>query len=246
MTAAGMRILVAVKRVPDPNQRVRVKPDGTGIDPAGLRWVINPGDEVALEQAVRWQESGAAIEIIAASVGGPGCKDVLRVALALGAIHVAATDDVVPLTIATALAAVARDEHCDLALLGALAVDDGTSETGPMLAALLDWPQATRILAASATGATIQVERVSDNGVEAAEIALPCVLTADLRLATPRFANLGAVLRAKQQPIEERSIAAPEVAPSVASMTAVTRTRAARHVASARELVAALRTLGAL
>ncbi len=243
-----MRVLVAIKRVPDPNQRVRVNAAGTGIDPAGLRWVINPYDEVALEQAIQWKEAGVVTEIIAASAGGPGCKDTLRSALALGAdraVHVPASDDVAPLSIARALADLARRESCDLAVVGAQAADDGVT-IGPLVAGLLDWPQATRVTAATIAGRLVSVQRVGDAGVEALDLDIPCVLTADLRLATPRFAGLAAVLAAKKASIEERPLAAAATAPRVLAMALVSRQREGRPVASARELVAALRARGAL
>ena len=243
-----MRVLVAVKRVPDPNQRIRVNAGCTAIDPAGLRWVMNPYDEVALEQAIQWKESGAVTEIIAASAGDSGCKDTLRSALALGAdraVHFPASEDVAPLSIAHALAELARRESCDLILVGAQAADDGVA-LGPLVAGVLDWPQATRVTAATISGRVVSAERVGDSSVEALDLDLPCVLTADLRLATPRFAGLTAVLAAKKAPIEERPLAAAATAPRVLAMALVSRERAGRPVASARELVAALRARGAL
>lgn len=244
-----MRVLVAVKRVPDPNQRVRVNAEGTGIDPAGLRWVINPYDEVALEQAIQWKDAGAATEIVAASAGGQGSRDTLRSALALGAdraVYIPASDDVAPLSVAHALAQLARRESCDLVLVGAQAADDGVT-IGPLVAGVLDWPQATRVTAATISGRVVSVERVGDGGVEALDLDLPCVLTADLRLATPRFAGLAAVLAAKKAPIEEQPLAAAAAtAPRVLAMALVSRKRGGRPVTSARELVAALRDRGAL
>lgn len=243
-----MRVLVAVKRVPDPNQRVRLNADSTGVDSAGLRWVINPYDEVALEQALQWKDAGAATEIVAASAGGPGCKDTLRSALALGAdraVHLPASDDVAPLSVAQAIAELARRDSCDLILVGAQAADDGIT-IGPLVAGLLDWPQGTRVTAATISERVVSVERVGDGGVEALDLSLPCVLTADLRLATPRFATLAAVLAAKKVPIEERPLAAAVPAPRVLAMSLVSRKREGRPVASAGELVAALRARGAL
>ncbi len=243
-----MRVLVAVKRVPDPSQRVRVNAEGTGIDPAGLRWVIDPYDEVALEQAIQWKEAGVATEIIAASAGGQGCKDTLRSALALGAdraVHFPASDDVAPLSVARALADVARRESCDLIVVGAQAADDGVT-IGPLVAGVLDWPQATRVTAATISGRVLSVQRVGDAGVEALDLDLPCVLTADLRLATPRFAGLAARLATKKAPIDEQPLAAAATAPRVVAMALVSRKREGHPVASARELVAALRDRGAL
>ncbi|MBM3507436.1 MAG: electron transfer flavoprotein subunit beta/FixA family protein [Alphaproteobacteria bacterium] len=243
-----MRILVAVKRVPDPNQRVRVHADGSAVETAGLRWVLNPYDETALECAVRWKESGLATEVLVVAAGGSGCKDILRNALALGAdraLHLAASDEVAPLAAARAIADVARSEKCDVALVGSQAVDDGAA-LGPLVGGLLDWPQATRAVSASVAGGTVRVERFGDSGVEALDLDLPCIVTADLRLAAPRFASLTAVLAAKKKVIEERPVTAAGDAARVLSVAAVSRARDARRVSSARELLAALRERGGL
>lgn len=242
-------MLVAVRRVPDPNQRVRILPDGSGVDLSGVRAVLNPFDEVALEAAVRLRERGVATEIVAASVGGVGCKDVLRTALALGAdraAHVPAPDGLDALGEAKALRAVVVAEAPRLVLVGRIASDTGDGSLGPMLAGLLDWPQATDAIAVRVAGDGVAIDRASEAGIESIEADLPCVVTVDLRLNTPRFASLSAVLKAKKQPIEERSVSIAASAVRTVSVQDAARRRAGVRVASAHELVAKLRAAGVL
>ncbi len=244
-----MRVLVSVKAVSDPAQRLRVRADGMGVDLDGIRTILNPFDEVALEQALRWRESGAVTEVVVAGVGADRAKVALRMALALGAdraIHVRAPDTLALLAVAKALRDVVRSEGCGMAMLGMQASEDGEAERGPMLAALLDWPEATGAIATTLTGTAVQIDRVARDGVETMEIDLPCVFTADLPLATPRFANIAAVLRAKNAPIEERSAAFVAPAATILSMQEVPPRRAGQRVASVRELLAALRARGSL
>ena len=200
-----MKILVAVKRVADPNVRVSVAANGTGVDLANVRMAMNPFDEIAVEEAVRLRESGAASEVTAVSIGGPKCQDTLHSALAGGAdrvLHITAEADLEPLAVASVLAAVADELAPDLILVGKQAVDSDFGQTGQMLGAKLGWPQATFASNITAANRMLTVTREVDDGVETIEVDLPCVVTADLRLNAPRFAAVSAILKAKKAPIE--------------------------------------------
>lgn len=243
-----MRVLVALKRVPDPAQRIHVDAAGRAMDPAGVRWILNPYDEVALEEAIRWKESGAVTEVIAVTAGPSA--DVLRTALAFGAgraILAKCDEGLPPLAVAQALRAVVEREKPDAVLLGTQSSDRNSAQVGPMLAGLLGWPQVTRAVRAELRGGVMRADRVGDQGVETLEADLPCVVTAELRLNKPRMPGVLAVLKAKQQPIDERAVAATHTpALEVVRMTEVASARAATRVADAHELVAALRARGAI
>lgn len=203
-----MKILVPVKRVADPNVRIGVAADGSGVDLTKLRMAMNPFDEIAVEEAVRLRESGTATEVIAVSIGGPKCVDTLRSALATGvdrALHITTDADLEPLAVASILTTVAEDLSPDLILMGKQAVDGDNGQTGQMLAAKLGWPQATFASKIEASDGTLTVTREVDQGLETIEVDLPCVVTADLRLNAPRFAAVSAILKAKKAPIEERA-----------------------------------------
>ncbi len=199
-----MKVLVAVKRVVDANMRVRVKTDGTGVELDNVKMAMNPFDEIAVEEAVRLKEAGVASEIVAVSIGPAKAEDTLRQALAMGAdraILVVHDDRTEPLGVAKALAAIARNESPDLILLGKQAIDDDANATGQMLAALLGRGQATfasRIVVAD--GKAI-VTREVDDGLQTLELPLPAVVTADLRLNTPRFASLPSIIKARSKPL---------------------------------------------
>lgn len=243
-----MKIMVGVKRVVDFNVRVRVLPDGSGVDLTGVKMSMNPFDEIALEEAIRLREKGDAGEIIAVSVGPDAVQDTLRMALALGAdrgIHVRAAGRVEPLGVAKLLAALARREQPGLALLGKQAIDDDSNQTGQMLAALLGWGQGTFASAVTVAGEAIEVRREVDGGIETLALPLPAVITADLRLNTPRFATLPHIMKAKKKPIEQ--VTPAELGVDVAPRLVVVRTdppaprQGGQMVGSVDELVDRLR-----
>lgn len=212
-----MKVMVAAKRVLDPNVRVRVRPDGSGFDTSGQKTCINPFDEVAVEQAVRMKEAGAATEVVVVSVGPAAAKDTLRAALALGAdsgiLVESAAADIETLAVARLLAAVARLEEPDLVLLGKQSIDNDAAQCGAMLAGLLGWSQASSAARIEPGGTGFIVSCDSDEGVRVLEVPAPCVVTADLRLAEPRYATLQAVMAARRKPIATlaaTSLVAPE------------------------------------
>lgn len=210
-----MKALVAVKRVPDGNVPIRIKPDGSSIDLAGMPMCINPFDAAALEQAVQWKENGQIHEILAVSIGNPHCEETLRHALALGAdraIRIEDDSQPEPLAIARQLQALIARESPDLVLLGKQSSDTGCAQVGPMLAALLDWPLGTFVSAMSLADNQLTVTCEIEGGQEMHLLPLPAVLTADLRLATPRYLKLPQLLQAKKKPVETlqaTSLAAP-------------------------------------
>ncbi len=200
-----MKVLVSVKRVVDYNVKVRVKPDGSGVDTANVKMSMNPFDEIAVEEAVRLKEKGVATEIVAVSCGVTGCQETLRTALALGAdraILVETDVELQPLAVAKLLKAVADKEQPKLILLGKQAIDDDANQTGQMLAALLNWPQATFASKVDIGGDKAIVKREVDGGLETVEISLPAIVTSDLRLNEPRYATLPNIMKAKKKPLE--------------------------------------------
>jgi electron transfer flavoprotein beta subunit len=200
-----MKILVPVKRVVDYNVKVRVKADQTGVELANVKMSMNPFDEIAVEEALKLKESGKAAEVIAFSAGVPACQETLRTALAMGADRaiLAETDsELQPLAVAKLLKAVVAKESAQLVLLGKQAIDDDANQTGQMLAALLDWPQATFASKVALEGTALRVTREIDGGLETLEMSLPAVVTVDLRLNTPRYATLPNIMKAKKKPLE--------------------------------------------
>jgi len=200
-----MKVLVPVKRVVDFNVKVRVKPDGSGVDLANVKMSMNPFDEIAVEEAVRLKERGIATEIVAISCGVTACQETLRTALALGAdraILVESTADLQPLAVAKLIAAIAEKESPQLVLLGKQAIDDDANQVGQMVAALLDWPQATFASKLDIADGKASVKREVDGGLETVEIGLPAVVTTDLRLNEPRYATLPNIMKAKKKPLE--------------------------------------------
>jgi electron transfer flavoprotein beta subunit len=196
--------MVAIKRVVDFNVRVRVKADGSGMATDGLKMSINPFDEIALEAALRLKEAGACREVLAVSVGNADADQQLRAALAMGAeraIRVAATEPLEPLAVARVLYALAVREQPGLVLLGKQAIDDDHGQTGPMLAALWERPQATFASQLAVAGGTARVTREVDAGLETIEVDLPAVVTTDLRLNQPRYIKLPDILKAKSKPL---------------------------------------------
>jgi len=201
-----MKALVGVKWVLDFSVKVRLKSDGTGADLAGARMSMNPFDEIALEQAIRLKESGAVDEIIVVSVGPRPAADILRRALAMGAdraVLVRSDAPVEPLGVAKALKSLVERDGASLVLLGKQAIDDDNNQTGQMLAALLGWPQATYAAELLVEGDVATVICESDDGLETVRLTLPAVVTADLRLNTPRHISLPNIMKAKNKPLEE-------------------------------------------
>jgi electron transfer flavoprotein beta subunit len=200
-----MKVLVCVKRVVDYNVKVRVKPDQTGVDVANVKMSMNPFDEIAVEEAVRLKEKGVATEVVAVSCGVTQCQETLRTALAIGAdraILVETDVELQPLAVAKLLAAVAEREQPQLVILGKQAIDDDANQTGQMLAALRSLPQATFASKLSVADGRAQVTREVDGGLETLSIALPAVVTTDLRLNEPRYVTLPNIMKAKKKPLE--------------------------------------------
>ena len=200
-----MKVLVSVKRVIDFNVKVRVKPDGTGVETANVKMSMNPFDEIAVEEAVRLKEAGAATEIVAVSCGPQACQETLRTALAIGAdkaVLVESNDELQPLAVAKLLKAVVSREAPQLVILGKQAIDDDSNQTGQMLAALLGWSQATFASKLTIADGKAQVTREVDGGLETISIKLPAVVTTDLRLNEPRYVTLPNIMKAKKKTLE--------------------------------------------
>ncbi len=205
-----MKILVAVKRVVDANVTVRVKPDGSGVELAGVKMAMNPFDEVALEEALRLKEAGSAEEVVVVSVGPAAAAETIRSGLAMGAdrgILVKTEERLEPLAVAKALKAVAERESPGLVIMGKQAIDDDSNQTGQMLAALTGWPQGTFVSKLALDGDRATVTREVDGGLERLSLSLPAVVTVDLRLNEPRYASLPNIMKAKKKPIAEVSAA---------------------------------------
>ena len=208
-----MKVLVAVKRVIDYNVKVRVKNDQSDVETANVKMSMNPFDEIAIEEGVRLLEAGTAKELVAVSIGPQPCQETLRTALAMGAdrgIHVKCDTLVEPLAVAKILKAIVAKEAPDLVILGKQAIDDDSNQTGQMLAALLGWPQGTFASKISFSDAKsekrwAEVIREVDGGLETVRLTLPCVVTTDLRLNTPRYASLPNIMKAKKKPIDALS-----------------------------------------
>jgi electron transfer flavoprotein beta subunit len=200
-----MKVLVPVKRVVDYNVKVRVKGDGSGVDIANVKMSMNPFDEIAVEEAMRLKEKGAATEVIAVSCGVTQCQETLRTAMAIGAdraILVECADELQPLAVAKLLAALVKKEQPGLVILGKQAIDDDCNQTGQMLAALLDRPQATFASKVEIDGDAAKVTREVDGGLETISVKLPAVVTTDLRLNEPRYVTLPNIMKAKKKPLE--------------------------------------------
>ena len=203
-----MKVLVPVKRVIDYNVKVRVKADQTGVDLANVKMSMNPFDEIAVEAAVRLKEQGKASEVIVLSVGPGQASETIRTALAMGAdrgILVKTDQPVEPLAVAKIIKAVVETEKPDFVITGKQAIDDDANQVGQMLAALLDWPQATFAHALEMGDGSAKVSREIDGGLQTVEVKLPAVMTTDLRLNQPRYASLPNIMKAKKKPIEEKS-----------------------------------------
>ena len=202
-----MKILVPVKRVVDYNVKVRVKSDGTGVDIANVKMSMNPFDEIAVEEAVRLKEKGVATEVIAVSCGVAQCQETLRTALAIGAdrailVETPADLELQPLAVAKLLKALVDKEQPGLVILGKQAMDDDANQTGQMLAALADLPQATFASKVEVAGDSVNVTREVDGGLETLALSLPAVVTTDLRLNEPRYVTLPNIMKAKKKPLD--------------------------------------------
>jgi len=200
-----MKVLVPVKRVVDYNVKVRVKSDQSDVDIANVKMSMNPFDEIAVEEAVRLREKSVAAEVVTVSCGGAQCQETLRTAMAIGAdrsILVQTDETLQPLAVAKLLRAVVDKEQPQLVILGKQAIDDDANQTGQMLAALLDWPQATFASKIEVAGQSVKVTREVDGGLETLALKLPAIITTDLRLNEPRYVTLPNIMKAKKKPLE--------------------------------------------
>jgi electron transfer flavoprotein beta subunit len=244
-----MKLLVCVKRVVDFNVKIRVKPDGSGVELANVKMSMNPFDEIAVEEAVRLKEQGKATEIVAVSIGPAQAGETLRTALAMGAdrgILVKTDASVEPLAVAKILKGVIEQEKPDLVIMGKQAIDDDSNQTGQMLAALLGWPQGTFAFKVNVGEGSVDVTREVDGGLQTVGLKLPAIVTTDLRLNEPRYASLPNIMKAKKKPLDETSPEALGV--DVAPRLKVLKTaepggrKAGVKVGSVAELVSKLKT----
>ena len=254
-----MKVLVPVKRVLDFNLKVRVKADGSGVDLSNLKMSINPFDEIAVEEAVRMKEgggghaAGTASEVVAVSIGPEQAQETLRGALAMGAdrgILIKAEGEVEPLAVAKLLQKVVEAEQPQLVILGKQAIDDDSNATGQMLAALLDWPQATFASKIVLAGNKATVTREVDGGLQTIDVELPAIITTDLRLNEPRYASLPNIMKAKKKPIDVKAAAdyGVDTAPRLKAVKTVepSKRQAGTKVKSAAELVSKLKEAGVI
>ncbi len=246
-----MKVLVPVKRVLDYNVKPRVKADGTGVDLANVKMSMNPFDEIAVEEAIRLKEKGVVTEIVVVSIGEEKAKDTLRTALAMGAdraIHVVSDTKVEPLGVAKLLKAIADEEAPGLVILGKQAIDDDNNQTGQMLAALTGWAQGTFASKVELSGDRVEVTREIDGGLETVSLALPAIVTTDLRLNEPRYASLPNIMKAKSKPLAAKTAAdyGVDVTPRLTTVRVEepSKRQAGVKVADTDELVSKLKTLG--
>ena len=243
-----MKVLVAVKRTIDPNVKVRVKSDQTGVETANVKMAMNPFCEIAIEEAVRMKEAGNADEVVAVSAGADKAQETLRTALAMGAdraVHIVTEVELQPLAVARLLKVIADEEQPGLVILGKQAIDDDSNQTGQMLAALLGWPQATFASEIVFKDGTADVTREIDGGLETLNVNLPAVVTTDLRLNEPRYASLPNIMKAKKKRIDRREADAlgVDISPRLAvhKVEEPPKREAGIKVADVSELVAKLR-----
>ena len=244
-----MKILVPAKRVPDPNSTIKVKADGSGIVTDGLKWVINPFDEIAIEEALRIKEKLGGGEVVLIGIGSKASSEQLRTGLAMGAdraILVATDDALDSLAVARVLHKLVTDEKADLVLMGKQAIDADSNQAGQMLADLLGWPQATFASKVELAGdqKSAQVTREVDGGLEVLSMPLPAVITADLRLNEPRYASLPGIMKARKKELREIPLANLGVDTAarlkVLKMESPTKRKGGRKVESVQELVQVL------
>ncbi len=243
-----MKILVPVKRVVDYNIKPRVKADGSGVETAGVKMSMNPFDEIAVEEAVRLREKGAASEVVVVSIGVQQAQDTLRTAMAMGAdraILVLTDESPEPLAVAKVLKTLVEKEGPSLVVLGKQAIDDDMNATGQMLAGLLGWGQGTFASKVDVVDGRVNVSREIDGGTEQVSLALPAIITADLRLNEPRYASLPNIMKAKKKPLETIPAAdlGVDMAPrlSIVSVAEPAERKAGIKLGSAAELVEKLR-----
>jgi electron transfer flavoprotein beta subunit len=248
-----MKVLVPVKRVVDYNVKIRVRPDGSGVELANVKMSMNPFCEIAVEEAIRLKEAGKATEIIAVSIGAQQAGETIRTALAMGAdrgILVKVDGPVEPLAVAKILKAVVDAEQPGLVILGKQAIDDDSNQTGQMLAALLNWPQGTFASKVVVDGDHVSVTREVDGGLQTLKLNMPAIVTTDLRLNEPRYASLPNIMKAKKKPIDDK--APGDYGVDVAPRLEVVKTveppgrKAGVKVASVSELVSKLKEVGVL
>jgi electron transfer flavoprotein beta subunit len=245
-----MKVVVPVKRVVDYNVKIRVKSDGSGVELANVKMSMNPFDEIAIEEAVRLKEKGVVTEIIAVSVGPTKAQETIRTALSMGAdrgilVETAEGDTVEPLAVAKALKAIIATENPKLVICGKQAIDDDCNQTGQMLSALLGWPQATFASKVVIDGDTATVTREIDGGLQTLALALPAVVTTDLRLNEPRYPSLPNIMKAKKKPLDIKKPAdlGVDMAPRLKVLKTVEPSgrKAGVKVATPAELVAKLK-----
>ena len=248
-----MKVLVPVKRVIDYNAKVRVKPDKTGVDLANVKMSMNPFDEISVEEAVRLKEAGTATEIVIVSIGPQQAQETIRTALAMGGdrgILIKTDETVEPLGVAKLLAKVVEEEKPDLVIVGKQAIDDDSNQTGQMLAALLDWPQGTFAYKLEKDGDALTVAREVDGGLQTVKLALPAIVTVDLRLNEPRYASLPNIMKAKKKEIVEKAPAdyGVDIAPrlTVVQVTEPPVRQAGEKVEDVATLVSKLKTAGVI
>lgn len=244
-----MKILVPAKRVPDPNSTIKVKPDGSGIVTDGLKWVINPFDEIAIEEALRIKEKLSGSEVVLVGIGSKASSEQLRTGLAMGAdraILVLTEEAIDSLAVARVLQKLVTDEKADLVLMGKQAIDADSNQAGQMLADLLGWPQATFASKVELGGdqKSAKVTREVDGGLEVLEIPLPAIITADLRLNEPRYASLPGIMKARKKELKEIPLAdvGVDTAPrlKVLKMEPPPKRQGGRKVETVQDLVNAL------
>lgn len=257
-----MKILVTVKRVPDPNAAIKVKPDGSGIVTDNLKYVVNPFDEIGVEEALRLKDKSGGAEVVLVSIGAKVSSEQLRTGLAMGAdraILVLAEQELDSLAVARIMQKLVQDEKADLVLMGKQAIDDDSNQTGQMLAALLGWPQATFASKAESldsedekkgipgvvlSGQSAKVVREVDGGLETIEIPLPAIVTVDLRLNTPRYASLPGIMKARKKELKEIPVDSLgiDVTPKlkIVKLDPPPKRQAGRKVGSVQELVQVL------
>jgi len=249
-----MKVLVPVKRVVDYNVKIRVKSDGSGVELANVKMSMNPFDEIAVEEALRLKEKGAASEVVVASIGPAQAAETIRTALAMGADRgiLIKTDGAAaePLAVAKLLKAVVDQEQPGLVILGKQAIDDDSNQTGQMLAALLGWPQGTFASKLVIEGDHVLVTREIDGGLQTLKLKAPAVVTTDLRLNEPRYASLPNIMKAKKKPIDEKTAAdyGVDLSPrlEILKTTEPGGRQAGMKVGSAAELAAKLKEAGAI
>ena len=248
-----MKILVPVKRVVDYNVKIRVKPDGSGVDLANVKMSMNPFDEIAVEEAMRLKEAGKATEVVVVSIGPAKADETLRTALAMGAdrgILVKTDDTVEPLAVAKILARIVAEEQPGLVILGKQAIDDDSNQTGQMLAALLGWGQGTFASKVDLADGSVDVTREIDGGLQTVSLKLPAVVTTDLRLNEPRYASLPNIMKAKKKEVAVKAPAdyGVDIAPrlEVIKTAEPASRKAGVKVGSVAELVSKLKEAGVL